>query len=79
MEHSPVVLSRMFNDVPYQGNAWWALGGLGSLLMLSQVLLGAWRKRKAGLPVDARGIIVACVFFVGIFIIALLQVLSHQW
>ena len=68
----------MLLDVPYQGNAWWAFLGLGSLVMLFYVLWGARKKRKAGLPIDVRGIIAACIFFLGFFALSLFQVFSHQ-
>ncbi len=66
-------------NVPYQGNVWWAFLGLGSLFLLCRILLGLRRRRKAGLPsVDARGIIVICIVFLGAFALAVFQVLSHQ-
>jgi hypothetical protein len=68
----------MLLSAPYQGNGWWAMFGLGSLCMLSYVLLRARRRRKAGLPVDVRDTIVGCLFFLGFFTIAVFQVLSHQ-
>lgn len=65
-------------DVPYQGNWWWAVLGCGSLLMLSYALLRVKRKRKAGLPVDILDVVVPCVVFLGVFALALFQVLSHR-
>ena len=52
--------------------------GLGSLFMLSYVVLRARKRRKAGLPVDVRGTVGGCIFLLVFFAIALFQVLSHQ-
>ena len=65
-------------DVPYQGNAWWVVVGLGSLVLLAYFLWRVKGKRKVGLPVDVRAVIVACIFFLGVFALAVFQVLSHQ-
>lgn len=65
-------------DVPYQGNGWWAVVGLGSLFLLTYILFRVNGKRKAGLPINVQGVIVACIFFLGVFALALFQVLSHQ-
>ena len=64
-------------DVPYQGNAWWIVLGLGSLFILYGVVSGARSKRKAGLPVDTGALIFACIFFLSFFALAVFQVLSH--
>jgi hypothetical protein len=66
-------------DLPYQGNGWWAILGLGSLFMLSRILLGVRGKRTAGLPVDIRTAVAKGIFFLGLFALAVFQVLSHQW
>jgi hypothetical protein len=65
-------------DVPYQGNGWWLILGIGSLFMLYRVLSGARKKRKTGLPIDTPSLIFALVFFLGFFVVALIQVLTHQ-
>ena len=65
-------------DVAYQGNWWWALLSCASLLMLGYALFRVKRKRKAGLAVDSIDIIVPCVFFLGIFALAVFQVLTHR-
>jgi len=69
---------RLLLDVAYQGNWWWALMGCASLLMLSYVLLKLKRKRKAGRPADVMDVIVPCVFFLGVFALAVFQVLTHR-
>jgi hypothetical protein len=67
----------MLLNGPYQGNAWWIGGGLLSLFILSQMLLVARRKRKAGMPVDTGDIITACIFCLGVVAVAIFQVLTH--
>jgi LPXTG-motif cell wall-anchored protein len=62
----------------YQGNGWWIIIGLISLLILSHVLFAARRRRKAGLPVNVQGTIGACIFCLGFVALALFQVLSHR-
>jgi hypothetical protein len=62
----------------YQGNMWWIGAGLFSLFMLSQILWGAWRKRKVGMPVDVQAIVglgLICLIFLAF---AILQVLTHE-
>ena len=68
----------MLLSPPYQGNGWWIVLGMGSLFMLSHFLLAARRRRQAGLPVDTRATVGACVFCIGFFALALFQVLSHR-
>lgn len=70
--------AHMLVDVPYQGNAWWAFLGIGSLVMLSYFLLGVRRKRKAGIPIDVRMVVGMSLWFLAFFALALYQVLSHQ-
>lgn len=64
-------------DGPYQGNGWWIFFGLGSLFMLYRVLSEAHSKRKARVPVDARAVIFVCIVLLGLFAVALFQVLTH--
>jgi heme/copper-type cytochrome/quinol oxidase subunit 1 len=61
----------------YQGNAWWILMGLLSLLLFSFFLLEVRRKRKIGMPVDAEEIITASIFCLGFLAVAIFQVLTH--
>jgi hypothetical protein len=67
----------LFNP-PYQGNGWWIFLGIGSLVMLAHFLLAARRRRRAGLPVDARATVGAYLFCLGFFVIAVFQVWSHR-
>jgi len=62
----------------YQGDAWWIGFGLFSLFMLSQVLLNARGRRKAGIPVPAEEILTPCIFCLGFVAVAVFQVLTHQ-
>lgn len=66
-------------DLPYQGNGWWAILGLGSFFMLSRVLLEVRGKRTAGLPVDIPAAVAKGIFFLGLIALAIFQVLSHRW
>lgn len=68
----------MLLSPPYQGNGWWIVLGMGSLFMLSHFLLAARRRRRAGLLVDARATVGACLFCLGFFVIAVFQLWSHR-
>jgi hypothetical protein len=63
---------------PYRGNGWWIFLGIGSLFMLAHFLLAARRRRKAGLPVDTRATVGACIFCFGFLALAVFQVFSHR-
>jgi hypothetical protein len=65
-------------SVPYQGNPWWVMIGLCSLLMMFYILLNARRRHNAGLSVDVRGTISGCIIALFFVAMAILQVLSHQ-
>ena len=69
----------MLHSISYQGNRWWALIGLGTLFLLSYLLLETRRRRRAGLPVDVQGIIIVCAVLLGFFAVAVFQVLTHKW
>jgi hypothetical protein len=62
----------------YQGNMVWIGFGLFSLFMLSQVLWGAWRKHKVGMPVDVQAVVGMSLWFLLFFAFALFQVLTHD-
>ena len=66
-------------DVPYQGNWWWLAGGLFSAWLIYYVLLTTRRKRKAGIPVDIRAAIAACLVALLLTAVSLFQVLTHEW
>jgi hypothetical protein len=68
----------MMLDVPYQGNACWALLGTGYLLMLFHFLLGVRRKRRAGIPNRPSNSLRHISLVLGILAIALFQVLPYQ-
>ncbi len=63
----------------YQGNMVWIGFGLFSLFMLSQVLWGAWRKRKVGMPVDVQSVVGFSLICLSFLALALFQVLTHDW
>jgi hypothetical protein len=65
-------------SVPYQGNAWWTLFGMGSLLMLCHVLSRILKRRQDGLPVDVENVVAGCVLPLFFLLISIYQVLSHQ-
>ena len=62
----------------YQGNMGWIGFGIFSLFLLSQILRGAWRKHKAGIPVDVRGVVGLSLCFLLFFALAIFQVLTHD-
>jgi len=66
-------------DVPYQGNGWWLVGVLFPVLVLYHVLSRARSRRKAGMPVDVRALILVCIFALGFFALSLFQILTHEW
>jgi hypothetical protein len=68
----------MLLSQPYQGNAWWVFFGLFSLTLLGYVLSSARSRRNVGLPLDTRGIVVACIFFLGFVAVSIYQLLTHQ-
>jgi hypothetical protein len=61
----------------YQGNGWWVAGGLLSLFLLSQILLGFWRDRKVGMPVDGKAVAGLSLVFLLFVVLAIYQVLTH--
>ena len=61
----------------YQGNGWLVAFALFSLFMISQILLGSWRKRKVGMPVDVKAVVGVCLAFLLFVAFAIFQVLTH--
>jgi hypothetical protein len=62
----------------YQGNMWWIGVGLFSLFMLSQILLGAWRKRNVGMPVNVQAVVAVSLFCLLFLAFSVFQVLTHD-
>jgi hypothetical protein len=59
-----------------QYGGWWVFFAVSLLFLLSQILLGAKRRRTAGFPVDVRAVIV-CIIFLGFVAVAIFRVLTH--
>jgi hypothetical protein len=62
----------------YQGNMWSIGFGLLSLFILSQILWGALRKRKVGMPVDVQAVVAISLICLLFFAFAIFQVLTHD-
>lgn len=66
-------------DVPYQGNGCWLAGALFALFLLFYAISRARSKHKAGMPVDIRATICACLIALLLAAVSLFQVLTHEW
>jgi hypothetical protein len=62
----------------YQGNMWWIGSAIFSLFLISQILWGAWRRHKVGIPVHVAAVAGLSLWILLFFAMAIFQVLTHD-